>query len=150
LREIGVNFRTQVGINGRIADFLIGDTNIVLETDGLYWHCDAIIKEAAHHAIKRNHYIRNGYLPLFFREDEIYNKPAVVQSIIRNKVGGMITTDNYPVALKFSELVQEAVTELEREKEENEKDAIFEDENQMVDISQFTTVPALGSGPQEI
>lgn len=41
--------------------------------------------------------------------------------IIRNKVGGMITVENYPIALKFQEMVQEAVKELEEEKEKNEK-----------------------------
>ena len=40
--------------------------------------------------------------------------------IIRNKVGGQITTDNYPIALKFKELVYEALEEMEKEEEENE------------------------------
>jgi hypothetical protein len=35
--------------------------------------------------------------------------------IIRNKVGGEITTYNYPIALNFSELVKEAMIELEKE-----------------------------------
>jgi len=35
--------------------------------------------------------------------------------IIRNKVGGEITTYNYPIALNFSELVKEAMVELEKE-----------------------------------
>jgi len=38
--------------------------------------------------------------------------------IIRNKVGGQITMDNYPIALKFSEMVQEALKELEEKKNE--------------------------------
>jgi very-short-patch-repair endonuclease len=87
LRDIGVTFRTQVAVDKRIADFHIDDTNILIETDGLYWHSDIIIAESTHHARKRNTYINNGYLPLFFREDEIYNKPEVVKSIIRNKLG---------------------------------------------------------------
>jgi hypothetical protein len=41
--------------------------------------------------------------------------------IIRDKVGGKITTENYPVALKFAELVQDAVKELEEENEEHEE-----------------------------
>jgi len=40
--------------------------------------------------------------------------------IIRNKVGGKITPENYPIALKFSELVKEAVKELEEENGKNE------------------------------
>lgn len=35
--------------------------------------------------------------------------------IIRNKVGGQITEDNYPIAVKFSELVQKSLNELEVE-----------------------------------
>jgi hypothetical protein len=41
--------------------------------------------------------------------------------IIRNKVGGKITTENYPIALKFKELVHEALEEMEEAEEENEK-----------------------------
>jgi len=41
--------------------------------------------------------------------------------IIRDKVGGAITTSNYPIALKMKELVDEAMKEIEREEEENEK-----------------------------
>jgi len=36
--------------------------------------------------------------------------------IIRDKVGGRITTENYPIAKKFSELVMEVVDEIEAEK----------------------------------
>lgn len=35
--------------------------------------------------------------------------------IIRNKVGGQITEENYPIAIKFSELVQKSLNELEVE-----------------------------------
>ena len=41
--------------------------------------------------------------------------------IIRNKVGGQITAENYPIALKFAELVKEALKELEEEGETDEK-----------------------------
>ena len=41
--------------------------------------------------------------------------------IVRNKVGGRITVENYPIALKMSELVQEAVKELEEENVKNEE-----------------------------
>ena len=48
-----------------------------------------------------------------------------VDEIIRNKVGGSIDiqnhAQNYPIALKFKELVEEAVLELEKEDEYNEK-----------------------------
>ena len=41
--------------------------------------------------------------------------------IIRDKVGGEITTKNYPIALKFKELVDECIEALEREEKANEK-----------------------------
>lgn len=41
--------------------------------------------------------------------------------IIRDKVGGQITTKNYPIALKFKELVDECIAALEGEDELNEK-----------------------------
>jgi hypothetical protein len=43
-----------------------------------------------------------------------------VDEIIRKKVGGVITSDNYPIALKFSELVDEVAEELERKEEDEE------------------------------
>jgi hypothetical protein len=50
--------------------------------------------------------------------------------IIRDKVGGSITTENYPLAIKFSEMVQEAVKELEAEDEINEKPVIEGDKHE--------------------
>jgi len=41
--------------------------------------------------------------------------------IIRNKVGGQVTREYYPVAIKFSELVHEVLEEMESEEEKNEK-----------------------------
>jgi len=41
--------------------------------------------------------------------------------IIRNKVGGAITLENYPIALKFAQLVKEVMEQMEREEEVNEE-----------------------------
>ena len=41
--------------------------------------------------------------------------------IIRDKVGGVITLENYPIALKFAQLVRQVMEEMEKEKEENEE-----------------------------
>lgn len=41
--------------------------------------------------------------------------------IIRNKVGGAITMENYPIALKFAQLVKEVMEQMEKEKESNEE-----------------------------
>src|SRR5690606_35308286 len=43
--------------------------------------------ENNYHQKKRQLYIENGYTPLFFRENEIYNKFDIVKSIINNKLG---------------------------------------------------------------
>lgn len=40
--------------------------------------------------------------------------------IIRDKVGGQLTTENYPIALKFRQLVEEAIKELMEEKKKRE------------------------------
>jgi hypothetical protein len=44
-----------------------------------------------------------------------------IDEIIRNKIGGEVTKNNYLTALKFKELVQEAFDELKKEEEENEE-----------------------------
>jgi hypothetical protein len=44
-----------------------------------------------------------------------------VDEIIRDKVGGAITSENYPIAMKFKEIVDRAIAELEKEGEENEQ-----------------------------
>jgi hypothetical protein len=41
--------------------------------------------------------------------------------IIRNKVGGQVLVSNYPIARKFSELVQEAMDEIEKKEKQNEE-----------------------------
>lgn len=79
-----INYETQVYICGKIADFVIG--NVIIETDGLYYHSDAVIKNSDYHVEKRQVYIDNGYIPLFFYENEIYNQFDIVKSIILNKL----------------------------------------------------------------
>lgn len=44
-----------------------------------------------------------------------------VDEIIRDKVGGAVDTSNYAIALKFKELVQEAIEELEKESKNDEQ-----------------------------
>lgn len=44
--------------------------------------------------------------------------------IIRAKVGGIITMENYPIAMKFREMVQEAMSEMEEERQINENPEI--------------------------
>ena len=86
LKTTDIEYEKQYRVQRRIADFKIG--NIIIELDGLYWHSDAVLeKTKMYHKIKRDVYVDNGYIPLFFREDEIYNRFDVVKSIILNKLG---------------------------------------------------------------
>ena len=72
-------------IEGRKSDFLLPN-KIVIECDGLYWHSDKILDDN-YHVIKMQHYTDNGYTPLFFRSNEIYDSFDIIKSIILNKLG---------------------------------------------------------------
>lgn len=67
-------------------DFILNDS-IILECDGLYWHSDAVIANNNYHVEKRQYYLDQNYIPIFFREDEIKYKLPIVESIINNKLG---------------------------------------------------------------
>lgn len=67
-------------------DFLIPDKKIIIECDGLYWHSD-VYKSKTYHYIKKQEYNKLGFRPLFFRENEILDKPEIVKSIIANALG---------------------------------------------------------------
>lgn len=79
-----IKFNTQVKIGNCIADFVLGN-NIVIECDGLYWHSEER-KSKSYHKNKRDNYIENGFVPLFFREDELRDKFNIVSSIVNNKI----------------------------------------------------------------
>jgi very-short-patch-repair endonuclease len=85
LDEEQIKYKLHFTVDGRKSDFLLTDKNIILEIDGLYWHCE-INRPDDYHIIKRDVYVNNGYTPLFFREDEIKNKFDIVKSIIMNKL----------------------------------------------------------------
>lgn len=85
LDNIGVEYKTGINIGGKFPDFVL--EKLIIETDGLYWHSDAVNSDKEYHAKKRKLYLDNGYFPLFFREDEIETKLDIVQSIIKNKLG---------------------------------------------------------------
>ncbi|KKL64494.1 hypothetical protein LCGC14_2164410 [marine sediment metagenome] len=88
--KIKIKYQTQFYIKGKIADFYFPDYNLLIETDGLYWHSDAIMTDNNYHVKKRQLYIDNGYTPLFFREDELNNKLDIIKSVISNKLGNTI------------------------------------------------------------
>jgi len=65
-------------------DFILEDKKIIIECDGLAWHCDRINKDKKYHFNKKVFYKKNGYKSFFFRSDEIINKNIIVKSIISN------------------------------------------------------------------
>jgi very-short-patch-repair endonuclease len=85
LQKNNIEYTQHKKIGRYFPDFIIHD--LVIECDGLFWHSDAVIQDRFYHAKKREFYISNGYRPLFFREDEIYNKINIIESIILNKLG---------------------------------------------------------------
>ena len=88
LDSINIKYTSQYKVDNKIADIYIPSNNLIIETDGLYWHSDAIISNKNYHIEKRQLYISKGFTPLFFRENEIVNldKFKIVQSIIKNKL----------------------------------------------------------------
>lgn len=83
LDKNNIEYEKQFNINGKIADFKIG--NLLIECDGLYWHSEAK-RDKKYHKEKREFYITNGYYPIFFYEDEILENPEIISSIILNKI----------------------------------------------------------------
>src|SRR5690606_33951562 len=80
-------FNKQLNNSKLRPDFLIPSHNLIIECDGLYWHNEASGKNKNYHKNKKDSYKALSYKSLFFREDEILNKPGIVESIILNKLG---------------------------------------------------------------
>ncbi len=85
LRDVGVKYEKQFRVEKYSADFYLPEFNLILECDGMYWHSEAI-KSPSYHADKKKLYNKYGFASLFFREDEILNKQAIVKSILLNKL----------------------------------------------------------------
>jgi very-short-patch-repair endonuclease len=76
-------------LKGKRPDFLIPTHNLIIECDGLRWHCDFPKhgqSNNAYHKEKQQYYLGLGYQSLFFRQDEIMNKIDIIESIILNKL----------------------------------------------------------------
>jgi very-short-patch-repair endonuclease len=84
LDKNNINYLHNKLLGSYYPDFILTDYNIVIETDGLYWHSDAVNLDYSYHRKKLNKYQELGYRALFFRENEICNKPNIVFSIIYN------------------------------------------------------------------
>lgn len=85
LLNLKIEYKYNYKIGKYFSDFYIPFYNIIIECDGVYWHSDAVNDDKYYHQNKRLEYIKNGYNPLFFREDEIFNKKEIIKSILINK-----------------------------------------------------------------
>ncbi len=85
LDEKNIQYKQHVRIEDKYCDFLID--NLVLELDGLYWHCDRVNIDNNYHVNKKNMYNKLGYKSLFFRENEINDQFDIVKSMIKNQLG---------------------------------------------------------------
>lgn len=74
--EISVNYRP---------DFKLSET-VYANVDGLYWHSEHQ-KDKKYHLNLRKEFEKNNLTIFQFREDEIFNKPSIVKSIVANKLG---------------------------------------------------------------
>ncbi len=68
-------------------DFVINSHKLIIECDGLFWHSEKVLEDNSYHVKKKECYDGLGYSSLFFRENEILEKPEIVFSIIGNKLG---------------------------------------------------------------
>lgn len=84
LKQAGIQYSKQVKIGRYYADFTIG--NLAIELNGTYWHSE-LHKKDDYHVKKREFYLKQGLVPLFFGEDEVTQKFHIVKSIILNKLG---------------------------------------------------------------
>jgi hypothetical protein len=85
MKSRGIEYSEFYRTGNYVADFLLSK-NLVIECDGVYFHSENFL-DKKYHKNKRYFYVENGYVPLFFYEDEIYDKTDIVFSIINNKLG---------------------------------------------------------------
>lgn len=83
LDEIGAKYTHQGKVKKYRPDFIL-ENNIIIETDGLYWHSELCQEDDNYHFNKKEEYNKEGYSSYFFREDELRDKPEIVKSIILN------------------------------------------------------------------
>ena len=88
LDSINIKYERHIRVDNKVADLLITDKKIILEIDGLYWHSEHFL-DRSYHIKKRELYIKNGYIPLFFRQHEINDDKLfdIVKSVINHKLG---------------------------------------------------------------
>jgi len=89
LDSINIQYIQHFRVDKKVADIYIPSHKLIIETDGIYWHSEVWQKDNKYHIKKRQLYIDNGYIPLFFRENELEDsaKFTIIKSIILNKLG---------------------------------------------------------------
>ena len=86
LDEYGIEYQTNVRdvIPPKEVDIYIPSKNIAIECNGIYWHS---YKDPQYHIEKYSACRKNGVQLLSIWEDWIRNKPEVVKSILKSKLG---------------------------------------------------------------
>lgn len=69
-----------------IVDFSIPDKKLTIECNGIYWHSDKC-REPSHHKNRFKKLKELGWQQLTIWEDQIINKPDIVESVILSKLG---------------------------------------------------------------
>jgi very-short-patch-repair endonuclease len=77
--------KNQESVSGVFPDVIVGE-DIFVECDGLYWHSEKM-KKKRFHLDRREKLESEGKKILFFRQDEILNKPDIVRSMIFSRIG---------------------------------------------------------------
>lgn len=68
-------------------DILIPSKNLVLELDGIYWHSTALKSDTAAMQNKAKKAEAYGYAQINLFEDEINNKPQIVEALLKARLG---------------------------------------------------------------
>lgn len=84
-----IDYKHHFKVENRIADFYLPKANLLIETDGLFWHSDGNknMQDSKYHFNKKRLYQDKGYKSFFFREDEIRDNFDIIQSMIFNRLG---------------------------------------------------------------
>lgn len=106
LTSMSCSFLERQKLGRYVPDFLLTENQLVIECDGLYWHSDSRKIDSSYHVKKQTEYKLFGMRSLFFRENEILEKPDIVAGIVKNKLG----TSSKIYARKLS------ITKLEKQK----------------------------------
>jgi hypothetical protein len=76
-------------ISPKHLDIYIPAKLIAIEVNGVYWHCEANGKDAKYHINKTNMCNAKNVRLIHLFESEWYNKQPIVESMIRNVLGGI-------------------------------------------------------------